>query len=251
MVAEWIICSLHGCHREWMKLTWPHSFAAQPVEKMNVMLSAGRTGSSGYVESVASPSLSESVTKCMWGLNKARTSQASQSQHILSFIYHLHKNHRVSLSFCPCEGFNCALITVGVIIRCHIHVKKVLQFPLQGLECRPVLFFLLPAVHHYVIHDFRAVGRTWHPVAQRNPLDHLQVCHGYNNHRKQLRTFIKRNTTLSVESMYKRIEKAHLGKASVQRSWSHKVKSQRTRHLILWRTCYCGWPLVQSTSLGI
>lgn len=149
---------------------------------------------------------------------KSQSVTSFSSQHFLSFIYHLHKNHRVSLSFCPCEGFIFALITVGIIIRCHVHVKKVLQFPLQGLECGPVLFFLLPAVHHYVIHDFRAVGRTWHPVAQRNPLDHLQVCHGYNNHSTQLRTFIKRNTSLSVESMYKRIEKAHLGKASVQRS---------------------------------
>lgn len=110
---------------------------------------------------------------------KSQSITSFSSLHFLSFIYHLHKNHRIFLSFCPCEGFIFALITVGVIIRCHVHVKKVLQFPLQGLECGPVLFFLLPAVHHYVIHDFRAVGRTWHPVAQRNTLDHLQVCHSY------------------------------------------------------------------------
>lgn len=86
-----------------------------------------------------------------------------------------------------------ALIAAGVIIRSHIHVKKVLKLPLKGLKCGPVLFILLPAVYHYVVQDFRAVGGTWHPVAQRDLLDHLQVCHGYNNHSTQLSTFINRH----------------------------------------------------------
>lgn len=84
------------------------------------------------------------------------------------------------MSFCPCNGSSFALITVGIIVRYHVHVKKVLQLPLQGLECGPVLLFLLPAVYHHVIHDFMAVGGTWHPVALWDPLDHLQICHGYN-----------------------------------------------------------------------
>lgn len=50
------------------------------------------------------------------------------------------------------------LVTAGVVIRRYIQVEEVLQLPLQGLECGSILFVLLPAVHHNVIHDFGAVG---------------------------------------------------------------------------------------------
>lgn len=174
------------------------------------MLSTGRTGSLRYVKSSALASLSKQ--SACYGLTKPM--QPSIFFFFLSFICHL------------CNGSSAALITVGVIVTHHVHVKKVLQLPLQGLKCGPVLFLLLPAVNHDVIQDFRAAGRTWHPVAQRDLLDHLQVCHGYNNHSTQSGPLIKRR-----EHMYK-LEQAHLGKASVRTSWSRKAKSQRTRHLI-------------------
>lgn len=78
------------------------------------------------------------------------------------------------------------LITAGVVIRGHIHVEEVFQLPLQGLERGPVLFILLPAVYHDVVHDFGAVGGARHPVALRNLLDHLVVAHGWNSHRGTL-----------------------------------------------------------------
>lgn len=52
---------------------------AQPVEKMNAMQSAGRTGWSGYVDGITSQSLPKSDAKCMLRLNKARVPQPSQS----------------------------------------------------------------------------------------------------------------------------------------------------------------------------
>lgn len=154
------------------------------------MLSAGRTGLSTYMSS-------PSETKCMSRLNKARLSQPSQPG-IMSFIYNLHENKCAPLKISLCDRtpphtHPAALIAVGIVVRSHIHVKKVLELPLKGLKCWPVLFVLLPAVHHYAVQDFRAGGGTCHPVAQRDPLDHLQVCHGYNNHSKQLSTFINRH----------------------------------------------------------
>lgn len=73
------------------------------------------------------------------------------------------------------------LVTSGVVIRRHIHVKIVLQLPLQGLERGTILFVLLPALHHDVMHDFGAGGGAGHPVALENPLDHLVVRHSWKD----------------------------------------------------------------------
>lgn len=73
------------------------------------------------------------------------------------------------------------LVTSGVVIRRYIQVEIVLQLPLQGLERRTILFVLLPAFQHNVMHDFGAAGGARHPVALGNPLDHLVVRHGWKD----------------------------------------------------------------------
>lgn len=74
----------------------------------------------------------------------------------------------------------------SVVVGGHIQIEVVLQLPLQGFECGPILFILLPAVHHDVIHDFGATWGAWHPVALGNPLNHLVVGHGWKNHSKDI-----------------------------------------------------------------
>lgn len=73
------------------------------------------------------------------------------------------------------------LVTVGVVVRYHVHVKEVLQLPLEGLESGPVLFFLLPAVSHNIIHDLGTAWWASHPVPSWNLLDHLVVAHVWND----------------------------------------------------------------------
>lgn len=86
-----------------------------------------------------------------------------------------------------CHSLVSVLVTVGVVVGGgYIQVEVVLQLPLQGLECGPVLLVLLPAVYHYVIHDFGAAGGARHSVALGNPLDDLVVRHGWKNHRMTL-----------------------------------------------------------------
>lgn len=85
-----------------------------------------------------------------------------------------------------CHSLDSVLITACVVVGGHIQIKVVLQLPLQGLECGPILFALLPAVHHDVIHDFGAAWGAWHPVALGNPLNHLVVGHGWKNHSKDI-----------------------------------------------------------------
>lgn len=90
------------------------------------------------------------------------------------------------------------LITIGIIIRCYIQVKEVLQLPLQGLKCGPILFILRPAVHHHVIHDLGAAGRGWHSVTMGNFLDHLEVRHGWKNNGQSLRLIKQETMTLHL-----------------------------------------------------
>lgn len=171
-----------------MKLTCPHSFGSSADGKNECYAECRRMN--WFIRLCRRHHLT--VSPKVWRkvhvtAEQSQGATTSSAQRFLSFIYHLHENKRATMNFCPCNGSSFALIAVGVIVRYHVHVKKVLQLPLQGLECGPVLLLLLPAVHHYVIHDFVAVGGTWHPVAQWDPLDHLQICHGYNTEH----TFIK------------------------------------------------------------
>lgn len=89
-------------------------------------------------------------------------------------------------SFLPCVPAWTVLIMASVVVGGHIQIEVVLQLPLQGFECGPILFILLPAVHHDVIHDFGAAWGAWHPVALGNPLNHLVVGHGWKNHSKDI-----------------------------------------------------------------
>ncbi len=101
---------------------------------------------------------------------------------------------REYVSFCPllsiCPSLLSVLVTAGVVVGGYVLVKEFLQLPLQGLECGPILFVLLPAVHHNVIHNFGADGGAWHPVALGNLLDHLVVRHGWKNQRRTLKRIL-------------------------------------------------------------
>lgn len=207
------------------------SSSKQPVERMYAMLSTRTTGSSRWsvfclnsagmytalqkVHWVGKQSIARSVVThhCKTVLvsvfpNKSDPS-FGQKKHILNNNYSFLKTSVFILGFCwDCDFFFTAerrffssllcsldnvLITIGIIIRCYIQVKEVLQLPLQSLKCGPILFILLPAVHHHVIHDFGAVGRRRHSVTMGNLLDHLKVCHGWKNNGQSLQ-FIKQET---------------------------------------------------------
>lgn len=86
----------------------------------------------------------------------------------------------------PSHSLVSGLIAIGVVVGGHIQVKEVFQLPLQSLKSRSVLFILLPAVHHDVIHDFGAGGGAWHPVALGNLLDNLEVCHGLEEKQRDI-----------------------------------------------------------------
>lgn len=76
------------------------------------------------------------------------------------------------------------LVATGVVVRCHVLVEEVLQFPLQRLKRGPLQFVLLPALQHDVVDDSVAAGRAGHPVALRDPLHHLVVGHGWKRNRR-------------------------------------------------------------------
>lgn len=111
--------------------------------------------------------------------------------HVWSQVILILLQCRENTFFCPllstCASLLSVLVTAGVVVGGYVQVKEVLQLPLQGLECGPILFLLLPAVHHNVIHDFGAAGGARHPVALGKLLDHLVVRHGWKNQGRTLK----------------------------------------------------------------
>lgn len=71
--------------------------------------------------------------------------------------------------------FSC--VAAGIVIHAvvHVHIIKLLEFPLQGLKGGPVRGRVLPALHHDVIDAIGTVYRTRHPVTCTQPLHQLVI----------------------------------------------------------------------------
>lgn len=128
--------------------------------------------------------------------------------------------------------------------------KEVIENILQEFKSRPVLRFLLPALHHDLIEFVGAAVRTRHPVRPVQAPDHLRVGHPWLGGKKIVMDFLL--NSLLKEIILQHIILKHftyLGRVFFHRWLSLWGGSQRTKRPIWCWRCQSWWPLEPSTLL--